>query len=382
MLNACTLELDEPEIAVKEILGQLNLEENAKKYSAGFLTCSYDFVEAGIVKAICEALPFDVVGCTTLTNANNNEAGTMLLCLTVLTADDCNFAAALTDSVQPANLEKTVASAVKKLPEGKGKAKLALVFLPMLDAGGEIMIETLDKCISGAPIFGTVACDLDTAAFSNSFVIHNGEHYKERISFLLIYGNVSPKFVVASASENYLRKQASSITSSEGSILKRVNNMPAKEYFESIGLVTNKGIEGLCSVPFVVDYNDGTQPIARAIYGLNPDGSAACGGRMPEGGSFYIGLLDVEDIISTAKSSAHNLSKPDRAAGIIMFPCLGRNMVLAIDPLMEVNAVREIIGGDIPWHLAYSGGECCPVYTREGSTVNRFHNFTFIGCRL
>jgi len=382
MLNAWTLELDEPEIAVEEILGQLDLGSNALRNTVGFLTCSYDYIETGIVKAVCEALPFDVVGCTTLTNANNVEEGTMLLCLTVLTADDCQFATGLTAPLSK-DMDGAVRTAAENAKSGlEQAAKMALAFLPMYGVGGEIMISALDSALDGTPLFGTIACDQDTAAYSNSYVIHNGESYKECLSFLLISGNVSPKFVVTSTSDQNLRKQQAIITSSDGSLLRQVNNITAKEYFESIGMVSGKGIEGMSSVPFVVDYNDGTQPVARAIYGLNEDGSALCGGIMPEGGMLYIGRMDVEDILLTADSSSKSLLDKNGLCGIVMFPCLGRNMVLAMDPMSEIEVVRNIVGDKVPWHLAYSGGECCPVYKKDGQTANRFHNFTFIGCAI
>ena len=382
LINAYTLELDEPEVAVSEVLNQLDLEKNACKNSVGFLTCSYDFVESGIVSAICDALPFDVVGCTTLTNANNDEAGTMLFCLTVLTADDCRFVTAMTDSIRE-NLEGSVNISMQKAMSELGEpVNLALAFLPMFGIGGEIILNALDKSLGGAPIFGTVGCDSDTSSYSNTFVIKNGKYYRDCVSFLLISGNVNPRFIVMSTSEQNLRKQHAVITSSEGCLLRRVNNMTAKDYFESIGLVTGKGVEGMISVPFVVDYGDGTQPVARAIYGLNDDGSAVCGGIMPEGSPLYIGRMDVEDILLTAKTSLESLLENENLNGIIMFPCLGRNMVLAMDSLEEIDVVKNTLDGRIPWHLAYSGGECCPVYVKNGTVVNRFHNFTFIGCAI
>lgn len=382
LLNAWTLELDDTETAVSEILGQLELEKNARTNSVGFLTCSYDFVETGIVKAVCDALPFDVVGCTTLTNANNRETGTMLLCLTVLTADDCRFTTALSGSL-PDDLEGAVNSAAQQAKSDlEQPAEMALAFLPMIGIGGEIMLSALDNALEGAPIFGTLACDFDTANYKNSFVIHKGECYKDCLSFLLISGNVRPRFVVASTSEHNLKKQQAVITSSHGSTLLTVNNLTARDYFESIGLTTGKGIDAMSSIPFVVDYGDGSQPVARAIYNLNEDGSAICGGVMPEGGTLFIGRMDVEDVLKTAETSLEKLLEADDVNGIILFPCLGRNMILAVDPLAEIDVVNKTINDKVPWHLAYSGGECCPVSAADGRAVNRFHNFTFIGCAI
>ena len=386
MLNAWTYELDEPEIAVSEILSQLDLENNALTNSVAFVTCSYDFVESGMVQAVCDAIPFDVVGCTTLTNATNEESGTMLMCLTVLTADDCTFTTYLTDSLEH-EYREPIQDAADKAKAALGEtAKMAIAFLPIALTstltGGELMLATLDSALDGVPIFGTIGCDFDTAAYSNTFIIHNGNCEKNSIGFILIAGNVNPRFIVASTSEQNLRKQQAMITSSEGNLMKQVNNMSAKDYFESLGLMSGRGIEGMSSIPFVVDYGDGTQPVARAIYGLNEDGSAVCGGKMPEGSTLYIGRMEVDDILLTADASVKELLDTEEINGLIMFPCLGRNMVLATDPFAEIGVVKEQIGDKVPWHLAYSGGECCPVYDKDGNPVSRFHNFTFIACAI
>ncbi|MDL2264271.1 FIST C-terminal domain-containing protein [Synergistaceae bacterium OttesenSCG-928-I11] len=383
MLNAYTLEIDDFELAIAEIKEQLDLEHNMLAHAAGFITCSYDYVEAGLIEAISDAMPFDIVGCTTLTNAVNDEGGGMLLCLSVLTASDCRFASAASESLAD-DLDGAIArmydEAAGKLD---GEPRLALAFFPMATSyGGELILDALDRAAGGTPIFGTIACDFDTAHYSHSCTFHNGLCTTDRASVLLISGNVAPRFVVTSTSEQNLHKQQALITASEGSLLKEVNGMTAREYFHSLGLMRDGGIGGMSSVPFVVNYNDGTQPVARAIYSLCEDGSAVCGGRMPEGGTLSIGRMDVADILLTADTSLQKLLRDKNEGGIILFPCLGRNMVLGMDPLLEVKKVREIIGDALPWHLAYSGGEVCPVYGEDGNTANRFHNFTFIGCAI
>ena len=383
MLNAYTYELDDPSVAVSEILSQLDMPNNLLSNSVGIITCSYDFIETGMVEEICSALPFETVGCTTLTNACNDQSGTMLLCLSVLTADDCEFSTAVSQPIAD-NLyeipQQVYGSAVSALNE---PVKLVFAFLPMINhISGEFMLNALDEASSGIPIFGTIACDFDTAYYSNSFTIHNGQCVRDCISVLLINGNVNPRFIVTPTSQQNLHKQQATITSSDGSILKGVNGMSAGEYFASIGLMQGNGIEAVSSVPFVINYNDGSPPVARAIYSLNSeDGSVACGGVMPEGATLSIGRMDVEDILSTAEHSLSALLENNDIQGIFTFPCMGRNMVLGMDPLAEVRITQKVVGLDIPLHLAYSGGEVCPTYYGDG-TVNRYHNFTFIACAI
>ena len=383
MLNAWTLELDEPETAVAEILQQLDLENNLLSRAAGFVTCSYDFIETGILQAICDALPFEVVGCTTFANATNGEAGSMLLCLTVLTADDCSFASALSPPLKGdiiSCLAGTYDEAAAKLD---GPPKLVLAFVPMMDfLGGGLIIHALDKAVLSTPIFGTTACDSAKELYSRSYTIFNGQHTQDRLPMLLISGRVNPRFVVTATSKQHLRKQQAVITDSEGSLLKEINGVSVRSYLESIGLLQKGSENGLSSVSFMVNYDNGTQPLARAIYSLNKDGSAVCGGLMPKGSFLSFGRMEVEDILHSAEMSLKKVLLHEDINGIITFPCLGRNLILGMDYMREIELVQKTIPPDLPVHLAYSGGEVCPVYDESGNTVNNFHNFTFVACAL
>ena len=383
MLNAWTVEIDELDVAVAQIIEQLDMENSLLAHSAGFITCSYEYVEAGTVESICKALPFDVVGCTTLTNSNNQRSGILLLCLSVLTADDCLFSTALTRHLEGdicANVDEAFQRASASLDDPPG---LILAFMPMVSAiSGEDMLGALDRAAGGAPIFGTVGCDSDPANFEHTYTIHNGICAKDRMSMLLISGRVTPRFVVCNAAEHNLYKQQAIITASEGNILKEVNNVSARDYFASIGLMHDDGLEAVSSVPFVIDSHDGSQAFARAIYTINDDGSAICGGTMPEGGTLSIGRLNISDILVTTERSLNQILANENLNGVIMFPCLGRNVVLGATPLRGIDKVREMLGHSLPWHLAYSGGEVCPVRNNMGDVVNRFHNFTFIACAI
>lgn len=383
MLNACTLEVDEAEVALRELLAQLRLEEQGCANTVGFITCSYDFIEAGTLEEICAGLPFDIVGCTTLTNAVNNEAGTMMLCLSVLTSDEWHFSTVLSSPLDEERLEHTVRQAYNTAAAAlPGKPGFVLAFAPMIRAlGGEFILNALDTVAEGTPVFGTIACDMDVSQYENSFTFCNGQATRNCLALLLVSGeSLSPRFFVAVASKDRIQKQKAIITESEGCVLKKVNGVTAKEYLSSLGLIIGGGIEGLSAMPFIVNYNDGTPPVARAIYMLTNEDYAVCGGAMPKGATLSIGVLDPEDVLASARSTTESIMGEEGAHGIILFPCLGRNLVLGTNNLAEVEKVQQAVGDTLPYHLAYSGGEICPVYNEEGTPRNRFHNFTFIAC--
>lgn len=294
---------------------------------------------------------------------------------------DCRFATAASAPIID-DLPGTAGAVWQEAAAGLPAAPaLALAFIPMVRAlGGELILAALAGAGGKTPIFGSVGCDHDTAEYPDTYTFRNGAVSQTGVALLLIEGDIDPRFFVTSASEDKIQKQKAIITAAEGSILKEVNNLSTREYLETLGLIKGGGIEGMSAIPFVVDYNDGTQPVTRAIYMLTPEGWAVCGGEMPLNATLSIGSIDYDDILATARSTIADALATGRRGGFILFPCLGRNLVLGADYLAEIDVVREAIGGALPWHLAYSGGEVCPVYDEEGRPVNRFHNFTFIGC--
>ena len=156
-LTAYTDEIDDVEAAVSKILEQVR-EEDLLGNSVGLLTCNSDFIESGVVKALCSALPFEVVGSTTLGNSVPGTAGTMLLTLLVLTGDDVSFAVGLTEafSSEDANLLHTayqVARAKMERPHS-----LMLSFAPLLvNAGGDFYVNTFSAVSGGVLDFGMLS---------------------------------------------------------------------------------------------------------------------------------------------------------------------------------------------------------------------------------
>ncbi|MDR2933647.1 MAG: FIST C-terminal domain-containing protein [Oscillospiraceae bacterium] len=380
MLTATTEEIDDTTRAVEDILSQLDLESNLLAHSVGIMTCYNEFIESGVVKAVCEALPFDVVGCTTLGNGSGGQSGLLMLCLTVLTADDVFFSTAMSSSMA-VELNGPVTDAFRRAQAGLNeKPALIIPFAPLiLQVGGELIFNELNALSDGVPLFGTIACD-HTEGVGQSYTIHNGVCTKDCLSLLLISGNIHPRFFVASISENKIQKQKAIITDSTGNLVRKVNDMTFIKYMATLGISRGDGIEGMNAVPIVVDYNDDTTPVTRAIYMLTPEGYAICGGAMPEGATLAIGSLDYDNVLETVKAILKSALAHKPINGLLMFPCLSRYLVLGLDALDELDAISDCIGENIPYQAAYSGGEICPVYDNKGHVFNRFHNFTCPVC--
>ncbi len=380
MLTAFTDEVDEREFAVQSILEQLNCEKSMLRNSVAMLFCHPECIDTGVMKAVCDALPCDVVGCTTLASGTAGKAGVLGLSVALLTSDDAHFSATMSGPLTSDPGANVLGAFTRACAGRPGKPALAIAFAPlMVDIGGEVIADALFKAVGDIPVFGTTACD-HTAVYDQSYTILNGKAEKTAACLLLVYGDIRPRFVYKIISDRKIQKQKAIITGSNGSLLREVNGIPLMQYLETLGISKNNGIENIGVVPFIVDYNDGNPPVARAMYTVTPEGYAVCGGRMPEGSTLAIGRLDMEDVLETAETATREVMGADVPDVLLLFPCMSRNLVLGSEFKAELDAFERTVGGRVPYLAVYSGGEKCPALTNDGRLVNCFHNFTVAAC--
>jgi hypothetical protein len=379
MTNAYTTEIDEVDEAVEELLGQIDLGSLGKN-TVGILACYYEFIENGIVRELSKRLPFDIIGTTSMASCSNGNYNVYRLQLTVLTSDDVSFAAVVSEPLSGANHEAPLTNAFKaargKIP---GPPAFIISFFPLiLDLSSADLLKSFDTISGGVPIWGSVACSTDMN-FSNCYTMMNGEAGQHSVVMILVSGPVEPEFIVTALPERNIDNRRAVITKSTGCLLKEANNMSLRDYFSSIGLQIREG-PNATQVPLVVDYGDGSKPVALGIYGINADGSALIGGEVPEGASFSIGEIDYEGIMETARQSLEHALGTGKKEGLLMMPCITRYLMLAPKSEDELKLTVELLGNALPYALIYSGGEICPIRDRDGKLHNRHHNFTFSVC--
>jgi hypothetical protein len=382
ILTASTENIDDPAIAVEEIRAQLDLEHKLLKNSVGIVACHYEFVLSGTAQAVNESLPFDIAGVNSSIQAINDAKGALLFTLMVLTSDDVCFKAALTPSLRGSPGEKIADTYKAAAADREEKPALIFAFAPfMLENSGDEYVRVLSEASGNVPCFGTLAVD-DTPDFRECYMLFNEGHYKDKMSLILVYGTISPKFYLASISKNKLLDRAALITSSEGHILKEVNGRPVMEYFEDMGLAkASETSYAMVSLPFMLDYGDGTPLVSKVFIGLNEQKNAICAGAMPEGSTMYMGVFDKGDVLlTTGNSLKQALEETAAPSAVIGYSCISRSMTLGSDLFAEIDLIQHEIAQKIPVFFAYSGGEICPTQINSQVAINRFHNNTFILC--
>ena len=379
---ASTIEIDDTDAAVQEILSQLNLEGKLLTNSVGIISCHYEFVESGAMKAVCDALPFDVAGTISSPLSAGDALDSLLLTIMVITSDDAEFVSVLTPSLNEAP-GRTIAESYKEAAAAKDeKPKLVLTYAPfMMQNSGDEYVNVLTEASGGVPCFGTLAVD-DTLDFSNCFMLYNGQDYPDRMSMILCYGNISPKFYSASMSHDKMIERSALITKSEGHVIMELNGRPVGVFFEDWGLTkASESQYAMSALPFFLDYKDGTPKVSKNMIRLTDEGYILCASTMPEGCSLQIGQTDKDDImLTTGEAMQQIIGDMQGASALLIYSCVGRCMVLGSDQYDEMKLVNEKVAGGLPHMMMYSGGEICPTQVENGVATNRFHNNAFIAC--
>ena len=384
-LYAC--EVDDPELALTQIQTQLFEKIKLMEHTVGIVMCHTEVVDSGALKHIAENLPFDVVGTTTTAQAVNGTIGEMGLALFVMTSDTVRFRVGMTESLET-ETEGPLRREIERVGDNSATPRLALVFPPlMLQSSGDNILETWCRILPGVPIFGTLAVD-DTSDFSNCQVICRNETAKTRHAFVLCYGDINPRFFIATLPEENEMRHKGVITKAKDNIVYEIDGRKAHDYLKDVGLAVDAGsLSTIWLIPFQIkqrkrsDY-DGV-PVLRGMASITEEGAVIFRGKVDENASFSLMNMTAEDVVSATEAKLRTIKDIPDVNGILLFSCVIRHMLLMYkNPMQEIEraseAIREALG-DPPFLMSYSGGEICPTSVKDGVHVNRFHNYSIVG---
>jgi hypothetical protein len=316
-------------------------------------------------------------------SAVNGQCSQEQLSLAILTSDTLTFSCVFSDPISRDDTEKPIGRAYREARKKlDGDPSLIFALGPIsTDISGDTIMTALDEaareCAADQsktiPIFGTLSNDT-SLKYEHARTFLNRDIHQFKVALLLIRGNIHPRFFVTAISDKNIQRQRGEITAAEGCFIREVNNMPLLDYLETLGIVQN-GASAVTSVPIMVDYEDGTKPVAVSMYAISPEG-ALCGGRTPVGASIAVAEVDYNSVQSTAETALRQALGEKDINGVIAIPCYTRILVSTPKSEDEMEKTRELLG-DIPFLLSYSGGEICPLQNAQGESFNRFHNLTY-----
>lgn len=381
MYTARTSEVDDIDGAISEIKQQIDLS-SLKKHSGGLIFCHIDFIESGLVAALCKELPFNVIGMTSMASADEHGYSLFDLNLTVMTSDEVIFEVGMTESI---NRENYVDEIDQLYSHMRGHVDddpaMIVTFMPYIqDVSGSDVVTAMDTICHGIPMWGAITNNVDFN-YKTVDTVCNGKHLRAGLAMMFINGPVKPKFIASSFPERNISSSRAVITKSAGTILHEINDLPVLEYLSNIGLIISK--ENITTTPVMVYYDKSKEPVALGFYTLFEDGSLLAGGEVPEGTSIAVANIDKEGIFESAESGLKQILDCKDRQVTLLLPCVTRYIMLAPDQESEIRLIQETLANsDYPFMMGYSGGEICPMPEPDGKLRNRFHNYSFCACIL
>jgi hypothetical protein len=385
-MTAFTDEVDDVDIALEEILGQLDLDGLLAE-SVGIVNCNRDFIETDVLSALSERLPFPIVGATSnACGVKGSDSYTNPLSLLVLTSDTLRFRTGMTGELVPETYQDEIRRACGAASEGmEGSPSLVFAYLPLLaKASGTAIVQSLcDSVGKGVPVFGMV-CVTEELDHASSSVLLAGDFRKDCMSMVLIYGDVKPQFFQGTISEEKYFKSNGVISGvRDGSVLESVSGKTAREFLKDVGVPTSENGEILSPpvFPLAVDYNDGSPALLRAMICNLPDGSMLLGADVPVGATLSVSNIDYDEVARVARETMKKVVSVGDFSVAIVHSCASRYYVVeGIDSELEIRIVREHLDSKAGYLFSFTGGEICPVTTKGGGMEARYHNFTIVAC--
>ena len=393
-VSISTTNIDDVELACEELKSQIAGKISLKKNTIGIIQCDPEFIEEGILEPLHKVLNFPLVGGTTVSAATNDQINRFIFSVMILTGDEVFFKASYTTGLYDDCFGAIDRSFKAAFEESEKPLQMVLIFPTVTDNAevpGDVYVEAVEQVCGTVPVFGTLSVNDSIENYERSRSIYNNCAYSRELSYVLIYGDIKPRFFVAKTPKKSVLSSDSAgavVTKIDGNnAVAEINNIPAVKYFESIEFATTGSLsKAMYFLPILVttrDADGSARKYVRALLGFDENGYATCRGKIPVGSKISFASLNAADILSTTADLVKEINQEENINVVIFFSCLIRQLSIGTDPLKELAVIKDGIRKDIPFIASYSGGEISPVgHGPEDRPLNCFHNYSLIACVL
>jgi hypothetical protein len=171
------------------------------------------------------------------------------------------------------------------------------------------------------------------------------------------------------------------VTKAQGPVIEEIDGKPAFRMFEDyirehkLNVPADKMVEFVIRNELGVFFFDDICKV-RAIHQIRPDGALVSTGEVPKGSSICIVTGEPEALVAASKRAAEEARqglKGAKAAGVLVFSCFCRTLILGGDFRREVEAIREVFP-DTPIGGFVTYGEIA----RFSGRLDGYHNTTVV----
>lgn len=314
------------------------------------------------------------IGCSTSGEIMGDEVCDDSLVATVLGFDHTPFRTAYVEIAEA----KSSHEVGKELALQLNEASLRHVFVVSdgLNVNGSELARGIASGVSeGVSVTGGLSGD--GADFAETWVIADDEAGPQRVAAISFYGD---RLRIGYGSMGGWQPfgPVREITRAEGNILYELDGRSALDLYRTyLGTHADQLPASGLLFPIVVAEEHAGEGVVRTVLSVDEnDKSMTFAGDIPRGGTAQLMKTNVDDLVDGATAAAEasltglGERRPDLA---LLVSCVGRKLVMKQRIEEEVDAVRDVFGGDTAIAGFYSYGELCPF--GQGDAC-RLHNQT------
>ncbi|OGE77799.1 MAG: hypothetical protein A2751_01960 [Candidatus Doudnabacteria bacterium RIFCSPHIGHO2_01_FULL_46_14] len=282
---------------------------------------------------------------------------------------------------------RALAEDVKK----RAKAPLkTLIMLPdvLTGNGAEIVRGILDVLGAHFPVVGGAAGD--DFIFEKTYEYRDGAAVSGAVAGAGLSGDF--RFAMGVRHGWVPIGHPMKVTKSEGAVIHTLDNRPAisiyEDYFGTKADELRKEPLARMAItyPLGIKIPDMDEYLIRDPITVDANGAITCAAEMPEGSEVRLMIGSKEKAIEAAEEAARKVMadlESDKSVPkfVLMFNCIAREKLFAQKAKEEIDAVKKILGEDVPLLGFYTYGEQAPL---GGETKNekliqsRFYNETMV----
>lgn len=310
----------------------------------------------------------------------------------LLASDTMHFHAGIGEDVAK-NAYDAGAAAARAVQEQTTEPLKAFMLFPDVLAGNGADIVRGALSVLGAhfPIVGGAAGD--DFEFKKTYQYFGGKPYSGSVVGLGISGDFHMGIGVKHGWLPIGRPYT--VTKSDGSVLKELDGKPAlsiyEEYFgekEAAALRSDTLAKLAITYPLGMRVEDSDEMLIRDPLTTDENGSITCAAEVPEGSEVQLMVGSQEEAVAVAKIAAEDAKKQLEGKdpqAILIFNCIARNKLFGERSGEEIDAIQDVLGGEVPLLGFYTYGEQAPLggMSRNINQCNSaFHNETVVICAL
>lgn len=373
--------------AAAEVADQALAALNGQAPSLALVFCStgYDYNE--LLRTLKDKLGIDaIVGCTTAGEFNENSSSENAVSLMLIASDQFQKVIRAARGLKN-DYQKSITGALGNFKENQRNMmaqgymhSTILVLSDGLAGRGEEMVATIQEMTGAATqLVGGAAGD--NGKFEQTSIFAGDQAYTDTIIMVQLF---SKKPIGIGVRHGLNPKtEAMRVTRSEGAVLYELDGKPAFDAYREYAAKLGQTIDHENAGGFMIANELGIQMFSdvtkiRAPLSANPDGSLNMATEVPP--NAMISIMDGERpaLLSAAAQAAEEAKvnlRGNPAAGIVVFDCICRGIMLAEDFPREIETIRSPFG-EVPVVGFRTYGEIA----KFGGQLNGFHNSTAVVC--